>query len=193
MPVDDPIDRIDHEHGAGNQGSLEFVNEVIVSLDSRVDTMLIEPGLLRRFSVAVSDHRTHSFEGICDDGTLRWSDHMFLLAEDEHHSPEDGHAEAQQVYRIEPDVPLHVGGRNQGKRSKVDTPIEDHVDAPIGDGRIDDDSFALRSRCNSHATSLVLICNERSDIGLDPTSAPADDQDCSDEILQVLPRSERGW
>lgn len=69
---------------------------------------------------------------------------------------------------------------------KITYPVEDHVDPGNGDGRVDNDALtSLMVGTNNHLATLVLIGNQRSDVGLDTSSSETDDDDRSDETTET--------
>lgn len=104
-------------------------------------------------------------------------DDVRLAADDENGDTEVEHEEAHEEGSPEAAILLHEGSGNQGQRAQVDAPIEDHVDALVGDGGVNDDSLAVLLRSNGHGAALVLVGNQGGNVGLDTTGTRADDDD----------------
>jgi hypothetical protein len=66
------------------------------------------------------------------------------------------------------------------------TKVEHHVNALNGDGGIDNDLFTrLLIGANYHLSAAILVCNERSDVGLDASSTDADNNDGCNEAAET--------
>lgn len=186
VAVDDPVDGVKAEDFAGNESTLDLINEVVVPESGGC---LSESSLVRRLCavhVACLDHLAHSTESVGDDGALRWADDVNLATKDEDEGTDEEDAQAEQVSGPEVDVALHVGGCEERQRTDVDAPVEDHVDAGDGDRRVNDDPLAsLLVGTNDHLATLVLIGNQGSDVGLDTTSSEANDNNSCDETTET--------
>jgi hypothetical protein len=66
-----------------------------------------------------------------------------------------------------------------------------YVDPLVCDGRIDDGAFSSLLDLDSHCAALVLICDQRSDVGLDATSTEADDDDSCDVSSERVASGDR--
>ena len=110
LHVDDPVDWIEAEDLAGDQGTFEFVDEVVVPGGCVVGGIVFElPAGFGRVHVAVDCHDPERFEGVCDDGSLRGTDHVEFAAEDDDQCSAGEHAQAEDVGRPVSDKLLHVG------------------------------------------------------------------------------------
>ena len=186
VAVNDPVDRVETEDLAGNESTLDLVDEVVVPKSSRC---LAKGSLVRRLCgihLASLDHLAHHAESVGDDGTLWRANNVDLAAKDKDQSTDEEHAQAQQIGGPEVGVALHVRGCKTRQGTDVDAPVEDHVDTGDGDRRVDDDALAgLLVGSNDHLATLVLIGNQRGDVGLDTTSSETDDDDGSDETTET--------
>lgn len=81
---------------------------------------------------------------------------------------------------------LHKRSSNQRKRSKVDAPIEDHVDPLICDGGINDSAFSRLLSLDGHCATLILVGDQGCDIGLDAAGTEANDNDGSDVATESM-------
>jgi hypothetical protein len=64
--------------------------------------------------------------------------------------------------------------------------VEDHVDPLDSDGGVNDDTLAsLVIMANDHLPALVLVGNQRRNVGLDTTGSETDDNDSNDEAGQT--------
>jgi len=135
VAIYDPVDGVEAEDLASNKGTLEFIDKVIVPVESSV---LAESGLVRGLSsvkLASLEHHPHCTEGVGDDGSLRRSDDVDLATENKNQKTDEEDAEAQEVGRPEVDIALHVRGSKQRQRSGVDAPVEDLRELDIFWGR----------------------------------------------------------
>jgi hypothetical protein len=182
VAVHDPVDRVETENLASNKSTLDLVDKVIVPSK---DCSVSEPSLVRRFRTihfAVLDHHEDDPESIGDDGALRRSDNVDLATEDEDKSTDEEDAQTQQVGRPEIGIELHVGSRDEGEGTGVDTKVEHHVDPLNGNSRVNDDALAsLLVGTNDHLSPLVLIGDEGSDVGLDTARSETNDNDGENE------------
>jgi len=185
LAVHDPVDRVEGEDAAGNQGTLELVDEVVVPGHGLHTPVLGLPAGFGGIHVAVCDHDPESSEGVRDDGALRRAHDVVLATENENGSTGGEHAETQQISRPEADVQLHVGGGQQRERTDVDTGVEDHVDTLNGQRRVDDHALTLGEGLEGHLLALVLVRNQRSHITLDSAGTQTDDQNGHDEATQA--------
>lgn len=199
VAIDDPVDGVEGENLAGDESTLDLINEVVVPVEQ---FGLAHAGLVRGLSsvhLPVLDHQPDNAEGIGDDGSLRRSNNVDLATEDEDEQSDEEDAETEQVSGPEVDVTLHVGGSEQRQRSGVDAPVEDlfplvkcqishdlrktyHVNPLDGNRRVNDDllaSFVIMA--NDHLSPLVLIGNQRRNVGLDATSSETNDDNGNDE------------
>ena len=139
------------------------------------------PGRLGRVDVAVGDHDADGFDGVGDDGTLGWADDVAVAAEDEDADGDGEHAETQQEGGVEAAELLHERGGEEGKATDVDAGVEHHVDALVGDGRVDDDALArLLVDLDGHDFARVLVGDQGGNVGLDAAGAEGDDDDRGD-------------
>ena len=186
LAVDNPVDGVESEDAAGDKGTLELINEVVVPGQSGLGVAVLAlPAGLGGIHVAVDNHHTESLEGVGDNGSLRGTHNVVLAAEAENQGSDGEHAETQQVAGPETNVLLHVGSGQEGQRTNVDTSVEDHVDTLDGQGRVNDDALALLGGGQSHLLALVLIGNQGSNVTLDTTSSKTNDQDRNDETTQT--------
>lgn len=186
LAVDDPVDGVEGEDAAGNEGTLELVDEVVVPGEGGLDTAVLElPAGLGSVHVAVPDHHPESLEGVGDNGTLRRADDVVLATQEEDEGTDCEHAETEQIAGPEADVLLHVGSGQQREGTQVNAAVEDHVDTLDSQRGVDDDALALLGSQESHLLPLVLIGNQRSDVTLDTTGTETDDQDSNDETTHT--------
>lgn len=186
VAVDDPVDRVEAEDLASNKSALDLVDEVVIPFTGGCLAKSSLVGRLRGIHLAALDHLTDDTESVGDNGALRRTNDVDLATEDEDKRSDEEHAQTQQVRRPEVGVTLHVRGCETGQGTNVDAPVEDHVDAGDGDRRVDDDTLtSLLVGANNHLATLVLIGNQRSDVGLDTTSSETNDNDSSDETTKT--------
>jgi hypothetical protein len=175
VTVHDPVDGVEAEDLASNKSTLDLIDKVVVPVEN---LGLAEAGLVRWLSsihVAVLDHHPDNTEGVGNDGSLRRSDNVDLATEDKDEQSDEEDAEAEQVGTPEVAIPFQVGSGEQRQRSGVNAPVEDPLDR---NGRVNDDLLAsLVIGANDHLSPLVLIGNQRRNIGLDTTSSETDDDD----------------
>jgi hypothetical protein len=158
------------------------------------------PSWFRCVSVASLDHHANSLERIGDDLALRRTNDVGFTSEDQDEDSEVEHDEAQEERSPEALGLFHERSRDQRQGAKVDTPIENHcgtiyvswcfatsagegnksltVDPLVCDGRIDDGTFPSLLDLDGHKAALVLVGNQGRNVGLDATSAEADDNNC---------------
>ena len=180
LAVADPEDGVEDEDLAGTEGTLQLLDEVVVPGNSLGLAVLSAPRGLRGIDVTGDNHHTNSLEGISDNGTLRRAVDVRLAAGDEDGNTDVEHAETQEVSGPETLVLLHEGRSHERKSTDVDAPVEDHVDALVGDGRVDDNTLARLLRLDGHDAALVLVGNEGRNIGLDTTCSETDDDNGDD-------------
>ena len=198
LAINDPVDGVESEHAAGNQGTLKLVDEVVVpgQGDLSTRTVLGLPAGLGGIHVAVLEHDPESLEGVGDDRALGRTHDVELATEQEHRGTGSEHAQAKQVSGPEANVLLHVGSGQQRQRTQVDTAVEDHVDTLDGQRRVDHNPLAgLGDGLKSHLLALVLIGDQRGDVTLDTTGTQTNDQNGHDEAGQtrtVLQRDRQG-
>lgn len=99
----------------------------------------------------------------------------------------------QEVGRPEALVLFHKGRGHEGEGADIDAPVEDHVDALVRDGGVDD-VLAVLLRLDGHDAALVLVGDEGGNVGLDAAGAEADDDDGRDvaaEACAVVQRMSR--
>lgn len=191
LVVNDPVDWVEAEDLAGNEGTLELVDKLVVPGDGAAVAVLGLVGRLGGVHVAAGNHDPESAEGIGDDGAGWRADDVGLASEDEGDGSNHEDAETEQVGGPEADVQLHVRGGQQGERTDVDTGVEDHVDSLDGDGRVDDDTLASGQGRDGGHTALVLVSDQGSDIGLDTTGTDTDDDDRGNESTETSSVGER--
>ena len=185
LSVDDPVDRVEGEHAAGDQGALQLVDEVVVPVDRGRTIVFGLPGGLGGIHVAVLHHHPDGTESIRDDGALGWANDVELAAENDHQGTDHEHTETEKIGWPEVDVQLHVGSSEQGQRTEVDASVEDHVDTLNCQGGVNDDALALLGGGDGHLLALVLIRNQRSHITLDATGTQTNDQDGDNETADA--------
>lgn len=170
----------ENEDLASLESTLKLINEVVVPGHWLGDIVRRTPGRLWCVGVARLDHDANSLEGVGDDLALRRTHDIRLAPKDQNENAQVEHAEAHEESGPEALGLLHERSGDQGERAKVDTPVEHHVDALVGDGRVDDGALTRFLDLDSHCAALVLIGNERCDVGFDATGTKTDDDDCSD-------------
>lgn len=186
LTVNDPVDRVETEHTASNQRTLELVNEVVVPGHVGPGTVVGRlPAGLGSIHVAVDNHDPQRLEGVGDNGALGRANDVVLAAEDEHHGTDSEHAQAKQITGPEANVLLHVRSGQQRQRSHVDTAVEDHINALNRKGRVNDNTLALLGGGHGHLLALVLVGNQRSNVTLDTASSQTDDQDRHNEATNT--------
>jgi hypothetical protein len=186
VAVHDPVDGVEAEHLASNKSALDLVDEVVVPGTGGCLAKSSLVGRLRGVHLAALDHLTDDTESVGNNGALRRTNDVNLAAKDEDECTDEEHAQTEQVSRPEVSVALHVRGRKARQGTDVDAPVEDHVDAGNGDRRVDDDALAgLLVGADDHLATLVLIRNQRSDVGLDTTSSETNNNDSSDEASKT--------
>lgn len=98
LAVDDPVDRVEGEDAAGDEGTLQLLNEVVIPWQGDLRTgMLALPTGLGSVQVAVLDHHPESLEGVGDDGALGRAHDVVLATNNEHHGAGGEHAKTEQV------------------------------------------------------------------------------------------------
>lgn len=181
ITVYDPVDWVEGKDLASDKGTLDFIDEVVVPSRVRglADGSLV--GRLCGVHLAVLDHREDDAECIGDDRALWRTNDVHFAAENKNQCTDEEDAKTQQVCGPEVAVTLHVWSGEQGKRSDIDTPVEDHVNPLDGNGRVDNNPFtSLVVVTNNHLSSLVLIGNEGCNVGFDTTSSETNDNYGSD-------------
>jgi hypothetical protein len=186
VAVHNPVDGVETEDLASDEGALDLIDEAVVP---QLGGLLAESNLVRglcAIHLAVSDHLANNAESVGDDRALRGSHNVNLPAKNQDECANEENAETHQVCGPEANVALHVGGGEQGQGTDVDAPVEDHVDALNGDGRVDNDALAsLLVNTNGHLPPSVLVGNKGSDVGLDTTRSETDDNDGGDEASKT--------
>lgn len=194
LPIDDPVDWVEAENLASDQGTLDLLDKVVIPTKN---SSLSERGLVRRLRgvhVASLNHHEDDAEGICDDRPLRRADDVDLATEDEDQRSDEEDTQTQEVSGPEIDVALHVRSGEESETADVDTEVEHHVDALDGDGRIYDDLLAgLIIVANDHLSPLVLIGNQGGDVGLDTTGSETNDDNGYDEATEAGAVIQSSW
>lgn len=194
LTVDNPVNRIKAEDLAGNQSTLDLLDEVIIPAK---DSSLSETSLVRRLcaiELAGLDHHPDNAEGISDDRALWRSNNVNFAPEnkDERTNKED--AKTQQEGRPEIDIALHVRGREQRETADVDAEVEHHVDPLDGDRRVDNDLLSsLVVMANDHTPPLILVCNKGSNVRFDTTSSKTNNNDSDDESTETSTVIQSSW
>jgi hypothetical protein len=182
VTVHDPVDWVEAEDLASDEGTLDLIDKVVVPLGNGV---VSEAGLVGRLCsvhLTVLDHHPDNTESVGDDGALRRAHNVDLTSKHEDERADEEHAQAQKVGGPEIGVQLHIRSGDQGKGTGVDAEVEDHVNPLDGDRGVDDDALAsLLVGANNHLSPLVLIGDEGSNIRLDTTSSKTDDNDSENE------------
>jgi hypothetical protein len=65
------------------------------------------------------------------------------------------------------------------------------VNALVCDCRIDDGAFSSLLDLDGHCAALILVCDQRSDVGLDTTSTEANDDDSCDVSTECMASGDR--
>jgi hypothetical protein len=194
LSVDDPVDGIEAEDLAGNESTLDLLNEVVVPAE---DSSLSETSLVGRLCAiecAGLDHHPDNAEGIRDDRSLGRTDNVDLASKNEDERTDEEDAQTQEEGRPEVDIALHVRCRKQGQTADVDTKVEHHVDPLDGDRRVDDDLLAsLVVMSDYHTPPLVLIGNEGSDVRFNTTSSKTDNNNGDDESTETGTVVQSSW
>jgi hypothetical protein len=71
-------------------------------------------------------------------------------------------------------------------------PVENHVDPLVSDGRVNDGPLAAVLHFDCHLVALILICNQRRNVGLDAASTETNNNDCGGEATQRCTALDRG-
>lgn len=169
LSVADPEDGVEDKDLAGTQGALDLVDEVVVPGNGVVLAVGRAPSRLGGVGAAVDNHDTNGLEGIGNDGALRGADNVRLAANDEDKDTNVEHAEAHEEGSPKAAVFLHKRRGHEGEGTDVDAPVEDHVNALVGDGGVNDDTLATLLGLDGHAATLVLVGNEGGNVRLDTT------------------------
>lgn len=140
----------------------------------------LTPRRLCCVQIARGNHHSKCLERIGDDRTLGRAINERVSTCHKNSNAEVEHDEAHQEGSPEALVLLHEGRRHQRERSQVDAPVEDHVDSLVRDGGINDDAFAALLSLDGHSAALILVGNQRRNVGLDTTRAQSDDDDGDD-------------
>lgn len=169
------------------------------------------PSGFRCVRVASLDHHADGLERIGDDLTLGWTNDVGLASEDQDENADVEHDEAHDERSPEALGFLHERSCDQRQGSKVNTPVEHprsstlaststigvsrfadiHVDALVCDRRIDDGAFSSLLDLDGHGAALILICDQRGDVGLDTASAEADNDDGRDVSTESMASGDR--
>lgn len=150
---------------------------MIVPVHRRILPIGLSPRRLGGIEVARGNHHTNGLEGVGDDGPLRRSVDVGLATRDEDENANGEHAEAHEIGGPEALVLLHEGRSHERQGADVDTPVEDHIDALVGDGRVDDSALTALLSLDGHDSSLILVGNQRRNVGFDPSCPETDDDD----------------
>ena len=124
VAVDDPVDRVERKDLASDEGTLDFLDEVVVpaGVCFLAKTSLV--GGLGGVHVAVLDHHEDYAERVRDDGALRRADNVDFATKDKDKKANEEDAKTQKVCRPEVNVAFHVRCGKQRERSGVDAPVE---------------------------------------------------------------------
>lgn len=181
LTVAEPVDWVEEEDLAGSERSLDLLDVQVVPRNADVAVHGGQIGRLGSVHAAVLDHHECTLEGIGDDALLWCADDDGLLGEEEDGDTDNEHAETHEVRAPESNVQLHVRGCNERERTDVDASVENHIDSLDRDRRVNDHALAVLLSSDGHRASLILIGDQRCDIGLDTTSTGANDQESDDE------------
>lgn len=186
LAVYHPIDRVEGKDLASDEGTFEFVNEVVIPWQvGATTTVSLLPAGLGGIQVAVNNHDPQGPEGVRDDRTLRRTNNVELPSHDKDNDTDNEHAQAEEISRPEADISFHERGGEQRQGANIDAAIEDHVDTLDSQSGVNDDTLTLCGGRYGQLLALVLIGNERSDVTLDTSSTHTDDQDRGDEASQT--------
>lgn len=176
LVVDDPVDGVEDEDLAGHQRPTDLVDEGLV------------PGRLVFVAVgglvggprgvhtpAANQTNPHRLEGVREDGPLGRASDVKLASEDEGGEADAKGDETHQIDGPEALVFLHKDGGDQAQRADVDAPVEDHIDALVGDAGILDDAFAALEGLDLQLGLGHLLGDQGADVGLDAAGAQPDD------------------
>lgn len=180
LAVANPEDGVEDEDLASTQGTLQLIDKVVVPVHSLGASVGLAPRRLSSVGVAGYDHHPQSLEAVRDDGTLGRAVDVGLATPDEDTDAHVENAETHQERGPEALVLFHEWCGQQTKGTEVDAPVENHVDALVGDGRVDDNTLSALLRLDSHNAALVLVGNERRNVTLDTTGAKTDDNERDD-------------
>ena len=191
LAVADPEYWVEDEDLAGTEGADDLVDEVVVPWNISSLAVLRTPRWLCSLIIPGFDHHANGLERVRDDGTLRWAYHIRLAAQDQYSDSDVEHAEAHEVGGPKTLVFLHERRGQQAQAAKIDTPIEDHINPLVCDRRIDNGPLSALLDFNGHLVALVLICNQRRNVGLNATSTEADDDDRSNVTAERMAMGQR--
>ena len=143
LAIDEPVNRIKQEDTGGNEGALELINEVIVPSYSTGATVGNLIGRLCGFHVALClETNPECLHCLEKNGTTGRTDGVFLLADNEDNNGDEKEAERKEICSPEINLEFQPDSCDGGKRSNVDTPVENVVQTLNGDIRVNDNSFA---------------------------------------------------
>lgn len=186
LRVDDPVDGVEGEDLAGDEGALDFLDEQAVPLEVviAVAELCLVFGLCGVEVALVCDTDPDDLECLGDDGTLWRLDYVFVLAEKQCSETNQEEEEGQKVGCPETNILLEFGGCDTGKGSNVNHEVKDHVN-PLNSGRrIDNDSLSALHRLDVGSRVLVLFGNQGRNIGFDSSSSKTNNNHGSDKTTQ---------
>lgn len=111
MHVHDPVDGVEAEHLASDQGAFEFVDEVVVPGNGTAAAVFRLPAWLGSIHVAIDGHDPQGFECVGDNGSLGRPDGVELAAKKDDQCSTGKHAETEKVAGPEANVFFHVWSR----------------------------------------------------------------------------------
>jgi hypothetical protein len=194
LSVNEPVDWIEEEDSAGNETTAKLINKHIAPWDGETVTANCNDGWLSSIQVSlVLDTNPEHLSGFNEDGTLWWTDDIFVLAEDKNGDGDEEETEWEKVSSPEVNLQLEPDGGDGGERTKVDTPVEDVEDRLHGDGRIQDDTLTAWEGLDSHLGLGVLFSNEWRDVGFDSYSSQSKDNHADNESRKTSAVVQSEW
>ena len=156
---------VGHPDGALGDGDARGLGELPVGLDKLGALDDVEPHL----------------EELLEQGAGGRGELVLLLL-----GPEDEGGDEEQNGGDQESLPetvqvLDVDHADLAREStNVDAHVEVQEDTGVGDGRVDDDTLAL-ANLDAHAGVLVLLSQQRRDVGLEETGTDAESEETDDE------------
>jgi hypothetical protein len=179
-------DRQVKEDLAGHQTTTDLIDPgIIVSHPNRA----LVNGNLRGLGVlpveaeeraALADVEEHAQE-LGEDGTSGGLELVLLLVEGEDDGGDEEEDGGDEEGEPEGVVLLNVDhGDLAADRANVDGEVEVEEDTSVGHGGIDNDTLAVAD-LNAHLCVLILISEERRDVGFEETGSNAENNETDDE------------
>jgi hypothetical protein len=122
VAVYDPVDGVQAKDLTSDQGTFDFIDEVVIPVEVGASSNSSLVGRLGCIHFAVLDHHEDDLESVGDDGALGRSDNVGFAPEYEDACSNEKDAKAQEVSGPEVDIALQVRGCKQRERTDVDAP-----------------------------------------------------------------------